>query len=115
MRLVCDVVPFTPQFIYLWLDIRKRTSGAASPQLIFSGYDDDFLNPAPHLIIHRYEILDLDPFWVPTTAEELEDIGEKADRTNVAKEYMDSVRARKGMFVDRKIVESAEKQRTLKR
>ncbi|TFK48670.1 P-loop containing nucleoside triphosphate hydrolase protein [Heliocybe sulcata] len=80
-------------------DIRKRTSGAASPQLIFSGY----------------ELLDQDPFWVPTTEEELEDLGDKADRSNVAKAYMDAVRERKGMFVDRKIVEFAEKQRTLKR
>ncbi|KAG6832005.1 hypothetical protein H0H92_006041 [Tricholoma furcatifolium] len=80
-------------------DIRKRTSGAASPQLVFSGYD----------------MLDLDPFWVPTTEEELEDLGEKADRSNIAKGYMDAVRERKGMFVDRKIVEFAEKQRTLKR
>ncbi|KAF8440895.1 P-loop containing nucleoside triphosphate hydrolase protein [Boletus edulis BED1] len=80
-------------------DIRKRTSGAASPQLIFSGY----------------EMLDQDPFWVPTTEEELEDLGEKADRSNLAKEYMDKVRERKGMFVDRKLVEFAEKQRTLKR
>ncbi|KAH7910847.1 P-loop containing nucleoside triphosphate hydrolase protein [Hygrophoropsis aurantiaca] len=80
-------------------DIRKRTSGAASPQLIFSGY----------------ELLDQDPFWVPTTEEELEDLGEKADRSNVAKGYMDGVRERKGMFVDRKIVQFAEKQRTLKR
>ncbi|KAJ8501960.1 hypothetical protein ONZ51_g289 [Trametes cubensis] len=80
-------------------DIRKRTSGAASPQLIFSGY----------------EMLDQDPFWVPTTEEELEDLGEKADRVNIAKAYMDAVRERKGMFVDRKIVEFAEKQRTLKR
>ncbi|KAI1789569.1 translation elongation factor 2 [Ganoderma leucocontextum] len=79
-------------------DIRKRTSGAASPQLIFSGY----------------EMLDQDPFWVPTTEEELEDLGEKADRINIAKSYMDSVRERKGMFVDKKIVEFAEKQRTLK-
>ncbi|KAJ7459683.1 P-loop containing nucleoside triphosphate hydrolase protein [Mycena latifolia] len=80
-------------------DIRKRTSGAASPQLIFSGY----------------ELLDQDPFWVPTTEEELEDLGEKADRSNIAKGYMDGVRERKGLFVDRKIVEFAEKQRTLKR
>lgn len=80
-------------------DIRKRTSGAASPQLIFSGY----------------ELLDQDPFWIPTTEEELEDLGEKADRDNIAKGYMDSVRERKGMFVDRKIVQFAEKQRTLKR
>jgi ribosome assembly protein 1 len=80
-------------------EIRKRTSGAASPQLIFSGF----------------ETLDLDPFWVPTTVEELEDLGEKADRANVAKAYVDGVRKRKGMFVERKMVESAEKQRTLKK
>jgi ribosome assembly protein 1 len=60
-------------------------------------------------------MLDLDPFWVPTTEEELEDLGEKSDRANVAKVYMDGVRGRKGLFVDRKIVEFAEKQRTLKR
>lgn len=60
-------------------------------------------------------MLNQDPFWVPTTEEELEDLGEKADRSNVAKGYMDSVRERKGLFVDRKIVEFAEKQRTLKR
>ncbi|EJD40898.1 P-loop containing nucleoside triphosphate hydrolase protein [Auricularia subglabra TFB-10046 SS5] len=80
-------------------DIRKKTSGAASPQLVFSGY----------------ELLDEDPFWVPTTEEELEDLGEKADRANIARGYMDAVRSRKGMFVEKKIVEFAEKQRTLKR
>ena len=60
-------------------------------------------------------MLDLDPFWVPTTEEELEDLGEKADRVNIAQVDMDAVRERKGLFVDRKIVEFAEKQRTLKR
>ncbi|KAI1317470.1 Cytoplasmic GTPase/eEF2-like protein (ribosomal biogenesis) [Mortierella claussenii] len=80
-------------------DIRKRTSGAASPQLIFS----------------HFEVLDMDPFWVPNTIEELEDLGEKADRDNVAKKYMDVVRKRKGLFVEQKIVEHAEKQRTLRK
>ncbi|KAG0055413.1 Cytoplasmic GTPase/eEF2-like protein (ribosomal biogenesis) [Gryganskiella cystojenkinii] len=80
-------------------DIRKKTSGAASPQLIFS----------------HFEVLEMDPFWVPNTVEELEDLGEKADRDNVAKKYMDVVRKRKGLFVEQKIVEHAEKQRTLKR
>lgn len=60
-------------------------------------------------------MLDLDPFWVPSTEEELEDLGDKSDRVNIAKSYMDAVRERKGMFVDRKLVEHAEKQRTLKR
>jgi ribosome assembly protein 1 len=66
-------------------------------------------------ILNSYDLLDQDPFWVPTTEEELEDLGEKADRSNIAKGYMDGVRERKGLFVDRKIVEFAEKQRTLKR
>ena len=81
-------------------EIRKRTSGAASPQLIFQGF----------------EMLDEDPFWVPFTEEDLEDLGELADRENVAKRYMDRVRKRKGLFVTgKKLVENAEKQKTLKR
>ncbi|KAJ1734352.1 Cytoplasmic GTPase/eEF2-like protein (ribosomal biogenesis) [Coemansia sp. Benny D160-2] len=80
-------------------EIRKRTSGAANPLLIFRGF----------------EPLDVDPFWVPTTEEELEDLGEKADRENAAKRYMDKVRKRKGLFVEHKIVQHAEKQRTLKK
>ncbi|EEH09950.1 translocation elongation factor [Histoplasma capsulatum G186AR] len=81
-------------------EIRKRTSGAASPQLIFAGF----------------EMLDEDPFWVPATEEELEDLGELADRENVAKRYMDRVRSRKGLLVKgKKLVKDAEKQKTLKR
>ena len=81
-------------------EIRKRTSGAASPQLIFQGF----------------EILDEDPFWVPFTEDDLEDLGELADKENVAKRYMDGVRARKGLVVaGRKLVKDAEKQKTLKR
>lgn len=49
------------------------------------------------------------------TVEELEDLGTLAERANVAKVYVDDVRTRKGLFVERKIVENAQKQRTLKR
>ncbi|KAI5807147.1 P-loop containing nucleoside triphosphate hydrolase protein [Geopyxis carbonaria] len=80
-------------------EIRKRTSGAASPQLIFYGY----------------EILDEDPYWTPFTEEELEDLGDVADRENVAKKYMDAVRTRKGLAVQKKLVAGANKQKTLKR
>lgn len=62
----------------------------------------------------RYELFDQDPFWVPTTEEELEDLGEKADRANVALGYVNAVRKRKGLFVEEKKFE-AEKQRTLKK
>ncbi|KAJ3774750.1 P-loop containing nucleoside triphosphate hydrolase protein [Lentinula raphanica] len=80
-------------------ELRKRTSGAAGAMLVFSGYD----------------LLSLSPFWVPSTIEELEDLGTTADRVNQAKVYMDSVRERKGLFVDRKLTIEPEKQRTLKK
>ncbi|KAF3991308.1 hypothetical protein FT663_02809 [Candidozyma haemuli var. vulneris] len=80
-------------------EIRKRTSGAASPQLVFDGFD----------------MLDIDPFWVPHTEEELEELGTFAERENVARRYMNNIRRRKGLFVDEKVVKNAEKQRTLKK
>lgn len=41
--------------------------------------------------------------------------GEKADTENRARKYMNAVRKRKGLRVEEKIVEFAEKQRTLTR
>lgn len=79
-------------------EIRMRTSGAATPQLVFDGFD----------------MLDIDPFWVPHTEEELEELGEFAERENRARRYMNGIRRRKGLFVDEKVVKNAEKQRTLK-
>ncbi|KAK1827216.1 ribosome assembly protein 1 [Podospora conica] len=81
-------------------DMRKRTSGAAQPQLIFAGF----------------EVLDEDPFWTPFTEDDLEDLGEFGDRENVAKRYMDGVRRRKGLLVEgRNVATDAQKQKTLKR
>ncbi|OBA22625.1 P-loop containing nucleoside triphosphate hydrolase protein [Metschnikowia bicuspidata var. bicuspidata NRRL YB-4993] len=80
-------------------EIRKRTSGAASPQLVFDGFD----------------MLDIDPFWIPRTEEELEELGKFEERENVGRRYMNTIRRRKGLFVDEKVVKNAEKQRTLKR
>uniref|UniRef100_A0A3Q2XYT0 Elongation factor-like 1 n=1 Tax=Hippocampus comes TaxID=109280 RepID=A0A3Q2XYT0_HIPCM len=78
-------------------EIRKRTSGLASPQMVFS----------------HWEVISSDPYWVPTTEEEYLHFGEKADSTNQALKYMNAVRRRKGLYVEEKIVEHAEKQRTL--
>lgn len=77
-------------------EIRKRTSGAANPQLVFAGY----------------KLLEEDPFWVPTTEEELEDLGEVADRENLALGYVNQVRRRKGLPVNEKLVKDAERDRT---
>ena len=82
-------------------EMRKRTAGLAQPQLRFEGF----------------EILDEDPFWVPHTEEEMEDLGELADKENVAKRYVDGVRERKGLLVvgRGKGVGDGEKGKNLKR
>mmetsp|Transcript_1027 Transcript_1027/g.1589 ORF Transcript_1027/g.1589 Transcript_1027/m.1589 type:complete len:190 (-) Transcript_1027:93-662(-) len=81
--------------------LRGRTSGMASPQLVFS---------------HWETILE-DPFFVPLTEEEKEEFGEGANLRvhNLARQLVDEVRRRKGLKVEEHIVEHAEKQRTLAR
>lgn len=78
-------------------ELRKQTSGMAMPQLIFS----------------HWEVLDIDPLWVPSTEEELLHFGEKADSANPVLRYVNDIRKRKGLKIDEKLVEFAEKQRTL--
>ncbi|XKL67522.1 hypothetical protein PGB90_003013 [Kerria lacca] len=78
-------------------EVRKQTSGLANPQLVFS----------------HWEVIDMDPFWKPNTEEEYLLYGEKADSENYARAYMNAVRKRKGLLTDEKVVECAEKQRTL--
>lgn len=107
-------------------DLRSRTSGLAIPQLLF----------------HGFEILDQDPFKIPTADDQEEDSDDQKDdedndkqshqhyrsntptmadltasmaAENVALCYMIQVRERKGLFVERKLVQFAEKQRTLKK
>ncbi|XP_043836105.1 elongation factor-like GTPase 1 [Dromiciops gliroides] len=96
MFIIKAVLPVAESFGFAD-EIRKRTSGLASPQLVFS----------------HWEIIPGDPFWVPTTEEEYLHFGEKADSENQARKYVNSVRKRKGLYVEEKIVEHAEKQRTL--
>jgi ribosome assembly protein 1 len=66
------------------------------------------------LLFDHWKILDVDPFFVPTTDEELEEHGEiVGEGTNIARLYIDSVRKRKGLTVNEKLVESGDKQRNL--
>lgn len=96
MFLVKSFVPVADSF-GLTEELRKRTSGLATPHIEFS----------------HFEIIDIDPYWEPRTEEELLHYGDKADFENQARKYMNDVRKRKGMFVREKLVEHAEKQRTL--
>jgi ribosome assembly protein 1 len=93
---ISAILPIVESFGFVE-EIRTNTSGVAQPQLLF----------------HGFEVLEEDPFWVPSTEEELEDLGEKADRDNLAKKYMEAVRVRKGMAIERKLADP-EKQRNLK-
>lgn len=82
--------------------LRKQTSGFAVPQMVFS----------------HWETIDIDPFWEPRTEEELEDLGaadSTAENNNLSRKLMNNIRRRKGLRVEEKIVEKAEKQRTLSR
>jgi ribosome assembly protein 1 len=60
-----------------------------------------------------FQVIEQNPFWVPSTEEEYLHFGEKADSGNRAKKYIDAVRRRKGLPVDSQLVTHAEKQRTL--
>lgn len=93
---VLATLPVLESF-HLARELRTQTSGLASPQLVFS----------------HWEVIEQDPYWVPSTEEEYLHFGEKADSDNRAKRYMDAVRRRKGLSVDSQLVPHAEKQRTL--
>jgi len=81
-------------------DLRKSTSGAAHPQLVFS----------------HFQALQQDPLFVVVTEEEQEALDDGDLPTiNLAKKLVDDVRRRKGLRVEDKVVASATKQRTISR
>uniref|UniRef100_A0A453LPX7 Tr-type G domain-containing protein n=1 Tax=Aegilops tauschii subsp. strangulata TaxID=200361 RepID=A0A453LPX7_AEGTS len=80
--------------------LRTLTSGAASALLVLSHWD----------------AIQEDPFFVPKSQEEIEEFGDGASiGPNLAKKLMNSVRRRKGLHVEEKVVEHGTKQRTLSR
>ncbi|XP_071558659.1 elongation factor-like GTPase 1 [Temnothorax nylanderi] len=93
---VLATLPVLESF-HLARELRTQTSGLASPQLVFS----------------HWEVIEQDPYWVPSTEEEYLHFGEKADSDNRARCYMDAVRRRKGLPVNSQLVTHGEKQRTL--
>ncbi|CAO4361012.1 unnamed protein product [Caenorhabditis nigoni] len=95
---VVSLMPVVESFSFCD-QLRKFTSGMASAQLQFS----------------HWQVIDEDPYWTPTTLEEVEEFGLKGDSPNHARGYMDAVRRRKGLPTEDLIVESAEKQRNLKK
>ncbi|KAK4534268.1 hypothetical protein CDCA_CDCA01G0293 [Cyanidium caldarium] len=84
--------------------VRRASSGAvADVQMRFDG---------------RWQLLPQDPFWAPTTESEVEELGVEDGinaANNVARKLVEQVRVRKGQRVAHRLVERAEKQRTLAR
>lgn len=78
-------------------ELRRKTSGSASPQLVQS----------------HWEALLEDPFFVPRTEEEIEEFGDGSSVVqNTARKLIDAVRRRKGLPVEEKLVQFGSKQRT---
>lgn len=96
MFIINSFIPVSDSF-GLAEEIRKRTSGLASPHIEFS----------------HFEVIDIDPYWEPKTEEEYLLLGDTADTENQAKKYMNQIRKRKGLFVKEKLVQDSEKQRNL--
>ncbi|KAL5065391.1 hypothetical protein RYX36_027128 [Vicia faba] len=81
-------------------ELRSKTSGAASALLVLS----------------HWEALLEDPFFVPKTEEEIEEFGDGSSvLPNTARKLIDTVRRRKGLAVEEKVVQHGTKQRTLAR
>jgi ribosome assembly protein 1 len=90
------VVPVVESFGFVE-EIRKNTSGMANPMLQF----------------FKWQMIDVDPFYVPITQEVLDNFGANIDTPNLAKNYINKIRLRKGLPIDEKIVKSSDKQKNL--
>ena len=78
-------------------EIRKKSSGLANPMLEF----------------YKWQILKIDPFYIPKTKEELEEYGVNIDTPNIAKKIINLIRTRKGLPTDEKLIKDANKQSNL--
>jgi len=87
----------------LGTELRNECGGNVQPQMTFS----------------HYEVLEQDPFWTPTTADEMDEFGhtlqEAVAKNNHARALIRMVRLRKGLKVEERVVTGAAKQRTLSR
>ena len=69
--------------------------------------------PHPQLVFHSWEINEMDPFHVNMTDDEIEEYGEQELPPNQIKMIIDEIRKRKGLALEKKLVEDGGKQTTL--
>jgi len=119
-KVVTDDMVDGTDLIQVTATIPQAESFGLSPELMKKSSGEV---TAPELVFSHWEVLDEDPFWIPTTGKEREDYGQNLQTgdsstglDNYALKYIRMVRGRKGLLVDSsKIVVAAEKQRTLSR
>ncbi|KAL7497726.1 hypothetical protein ACHAWT_009323 [Skeletonema menzelii] len=113
-RVVTDSMVDGTDLIQVTATIPQAESFGLAPELLKKSSGEV---TAPELVFSHWEVLEEDPFWVPTTEDEREDHGDLTTASDSdALKYIRSVRSRKGLLVDSsKIVVAAEKQRTLSR
>ena len=95
--LLSATIPVSESFGFAQELLKKTSGNATAPQLLFS----------------HWQIIDIDPFWKPTTEEELENFGDQAGEHNFARNLIDKIRKNKGLPIEEKIVKDAEKQRNM--
>jgi ribosome assembly protein 1 len=119
-KVVTDAMVDGTDLIQVTATIPQAESFGLAPELMKKSSGEV---TAPELVFSHWEVLNEDPFWIPTTDEEREDYGQNLQTgdsstglDNNALKYIRMVRSRKGLLVDSsKIVVAAEKQRTLSR
>ena len=89
------IIPVAESFGFVE-EIRKKSSGLANPMLQF----------------YKWKMLNVDPFDI-TSEEDILNYGVNVDTKNIAKNYINKIRQRKGLLTNEKLVSGADKQRNL--
>ena len=89
------IIPVAESFGFVE-EIRKKSSGLANPMLQF----------------YTWKMLNVDPFDI-ASEEDILNYGVNVDTKNIAKNYINKIRQRKGLLTNEKLVSNADKQRNL--
>ena len=89
------IIPVAESFGFVE-EIRKKSSGLTNPMLQF----------------YKWKMLNVDPFDI-ASEEDILNYGINVDSKNIAKNYINKIRQRKGLLTNEKLISNADKQRNL--
>ena len=90
------IIPVAESFGFVE-EIRKKSSGLANN---------------PMLQFYKWKMLNVDPFDI-ASEEDILNYGVNVDTKNIAKNYINKIRQRKGLLTNEKLMSNADKQRNL--